>query len=164
VSGEFYFHRMAIFFLAVGIYLSIMEMMTQVKILYSHFLRTECLHESGAHFPTDAPKDNGGQGSTFSPTDLIGTALGSCMLTLMGIQAKKLGFALEHTTAEVEKQMAPDLPRRIGKLIVRIRSSMELTSEIRAKLEQAALTCPVHASLHPSIEQQITFEWGPREN
>jgi putative redox protein len=109
---------------------------------------------------TDAPKDNGGKGEAFSPTDLVGTALGSCMLTLMGIAAKKLGVPFEEASLEVEKIMAPDAPRRIGKLILQIRINMVPEESVRVKLEQAALSCPVHASLHPSIQQEVRFFWG----
>jgi putative redox protein len=134
--------------------------MTRVKVAYTGHLHTESLHESGALIATDAPKDNGGKGESFSPTDLIGTALGACMLTLMGLMAKKMGFELQGASAEVEKIMASDAPRRIGTLRVHVRVKMELDAVTRAKLEQAALTCPVHASLHPSIQQEIQFVWG----
>jgi putative redox protein len=134
--------------------------MSQIKILYTGHLHTECSHESGAVIATDAPKDNGGKGESFSPTDLVGTALASCMLTLMGLAAKKLGVEFRDASATVEKTMAPDAPRRIGKLSVHIRVRMELEPAVRAKLEQAALTCPVHASLHPSLQQEIHFAWG----
>lgn len=133
--------------------------MTKTKIIYRGDLRTEAVHESGAVLATDAPKDNQGKGEMFSPTDLLAVALASCMLTLMGIAARKLGIDLKGTTAEVEKEMHVE-PRRIGRLIVRVRSPLMPPPEARAKLEQVALTCPVQASLHPEIKQEIDFVWG----
>ena len=133
--------------------------MTMIKLTYQGNLRTRCTHESGSELITDAPKDNEGKGENFSPTDLVAVALASCMLTLMGIAARKLGIDFQ-ATAETEKEMALRPSRRIGKLTVRIRCPLALNPEERAKLEQAALTCPVHASLHPEIKQEIDFIWG----
>ena len=133
--------------------------MTMIKLTYQGNLRTRCTHESGSELITDAPKDNEGKGENFSPTDLVAVALASCMLTLMGIAARKLGIDFQ-ATAETEKEMALRPFRRIGKLTVRIRCPLALNPEERAKLEQAALTCPVHASLHPEIKQEIDFIWG----
>ncbi|MDE3045684.1 MAG: OsmC family protein [Verrucomicrobiota bacterium] len=134
--------------------------MTKTIFTYQGELRTVCRHESGVELVTDAPKDNQGKGESFSPTDLVAVALASCMLTLMGIAARKLGIDLKGMTAEAEKEMAAHPSRRIGKLVVRIRCPLALSPEQRAKLEQAALTCPVHASLHPDIKQEIDFVWG----
>lgn len=133
--------------------------MTKIKVIYKGDLRTEAFHESGSIVETDAPKDNQGKGERFSPTDLFALSLASCMLTLMGIGARKLAIDLKGATAEVEKEMASS-PRKIGKLVVRIRSSQNPPAEARAKLEEMALTCPVHASLHPSIKLEIDFVWG----
>src|SRR5271154_2645680 len=105
--------------------------MTKIKIKYLGDLRTECTHvESGAKIETDAPKDNGGKGIAFSPTDLFATSLVSCMVTLMGIQAKKLGFSIEGTTGEVEKEMVASPTRRVGKLIIRIRCPHSPSREV----------------------------------
>jgi len=131
-----------------------------MKVAYKGDLRTECMHESGTVIETDAPKDNQGKGECFSPTDLFAVSLASCMLTLMGMQAKKLGIDLKGASAEVEKEMVSSPMRRVGKLIVRFRIPVAPNPEARAKLEQAALTCPVHASLHPDIRQEIDFVWG----
>ena len=135
--------------------------MTNMKVRYLGDLRTECTHlESGVKILTDAPKDNEGKGMAFSPTDLLAVSVASCMITLMGIAAKKVGFDLSDTTAEVEKEMALTPKRRIGKVIVRIRCPRLPQPQIREKLEQAALQCPVHASLHEDVKQEIDFVWG----
>lgn len=135
--------------------------MTKIKVRYLGDLRTECTHmESGAKILTDAPKDNEGKGEAFSPTDLLAASVASCMLTIMGIAAKKVGFDLTETTAEVEKEMVAAPKRRVGKLIIRIRCHHLPSPQIREKLEQAALQCPVHASLHPEVRQEIDFVWG----
>ncbi len=111
---------------------------------------------SDATLRTDAPKDNEGQGRYFSPTDLVGTALGTCMLTIMGIVARRNGIAIEGATVTVQKHMNSN-PRRIGRLPVEIRVPGRLTAEQRQKLEAAARGCPVHASLHPDIDAPLTF-------
>jgi putative redox protein len=135
--------------------------MTKMKVQYLGDLRTECTHlESSTKILTDAPKDNEGKGMAFSPTDLLAVSVASCMITLMGIAAKKVGFDLAETTAEVEKEMVTAPVRRVGKLIIRIRCPHLPSPQIREKLEQAALHCPVHASLHPDVKQEIDFVWG----
>lgn len=134
--------------------------MTKMKVLYLGDLHTECTHESGVKIETDAPKDNMGRGEAFSPTDLFALSLGSCMITLMGIASKKLGIELKGTTVEVEKEMAAAGQRRIGKVIVRIRSSILPNPPAREKLEKAALDCPVRLSLHPDIKVEVDFVWG----
>jgi putative redox protein len=131
-----------------------------MKILYLGDLRTECAHESGAVVHTDAPKDNEGKGEHFSPTDLFAASLATCMLTLMGIAARKVGVELKGMTAEVQKEMAQTAPRRVGKIVIRIRSSVSPNPQIREKLERAALDCPVHHSIHPSIKVEVDFIWG----
>src|SRR5579872_4425493 len=120
--------------------------MTRMKAVYLGDLHTECEHESGDKIVTDAPKDNGGKGNRFSPTDLFAASLGTCMLTVMGIAARKAGVDLKGMTAEIVKEMASVPHRRVGKLIVRFRSSLSLDKMIREKLEKAALECPVHHS------------------
>lgn len=136
--------------------------MTKIKISYTGDLKTECIHEeSGAKIFTAAPRDIDPHGGTmFSPTDLLAASLGSCMITLMAIVAKKIGFDLKMCVAEVEKEMAPAPHRRIGRLVVRIRSSQVPTEPIRQKLEKAALECPVHLSLQADIKKEIDFIWG----
>jgi putative redox protein len=109
---------------------------------------------------TDAPKDNQGRGESFSPTDLVATALGSCILTVMGIKARSLGVDLAGTTATVEKEMANAPVRMIQRLTVKIHVPHSVSEEHRQRLETAAHTCPVHQSLHPDVQKPIQFIWG----
>ncbi|MBI2743372.1 MAG: OsmC family protein [Chlamydiales bacterium] len=134
--------------------------MTEVEIVYEGGLRTRCVHEeSGEALRTDAPKDNQGKGEFFSPTDLIGVALGSCILTIMGIYAKRHNLDLTGTKVNVSKEMKSG-PRRIGKITLNFTSPHKFDAEVQKQLEKAATECPVHASLHPDLEQIVTFEWG----
>lgn len=134
--------------------------MTHIKIRTTGKFHTEATHESGARIQTDAPKDNEGEGKLFSPTDLFAASLATCMITVMAIAAKKLGIANFEASGEVEKQMTPSPKRRIGTLIVRIRSPLSLSKEMCEKLERSAVDCPVHRSLHPDIKLEIDFVWG----
>ena len=119
--------------------------------------RVELKHgPTGSTIITDAPKDNHGEGSTFSPTDLVAAALGACMLTVMSIVAERDGISLAGMTVEVTKQMT-DQPRRIGALPVVIHMPKALSPEQRIKLERVARTCPVSHSLNPLIEAEIGF-------
>lgn len=120
----------------------------------------KCTHPSGAIIETDAPKDIQGKGEEFSPTDLFAVSVGSCMLTLMSIRANQLGIELKGMTAEVEKQMAAAPKRKVGKIIIRIRSSYSPDQSTQSKLEQAAIDCPVHLSLHPDVKIELDFIWG----
>ena len=123
-------------------------------------LRTEMVHgPSGTRVLTDAPVDNHGKGEAFSPTDLVASALGSCMLTIMGIVAKRDGIALEGTVVAVAKHMTSELPRKIARIEVAFTMARGIAPEARAKLEKAAYTCPVALSLHPDIAQVVTFTW-----
>lgn len=136
--------------------------MVEIRIQYEGGLRCSAVHgPSGARLSTDAPVDNHGKGESFSPTDLLATGLGVCMLTIMGIVAERQGWDFSRAGVTVEKSMVSDPIRRIGKLAVRIRVRGSFDAEARAVLEKAALTCPVHESLHPSIEIPVVFEWDP---
>jgi putative redox protein len=135
--------------------------MVAIQLEYQGNLHCKAVHSpSGAELTTDAPKDNQGRGESFSPTDLVAAALGSCMVTLMGIMARTLNIDIAGATATVEKEMTTAPPRRIQRLTVRIHVPRDLSSENREKLERAARTCPVHESLHPDIEIPIKFTWG----
>ncbi len=135
--------------------------MVAIQLEYQGVLHCKAVHgPSGVGLTTDAPKDNRGRGESFSPTDLVATALGSCMLTMMGIMARTQKIDIAGATATVEKEMTTAPPRRIQRLTVRIHVPHHLSSEDRKKLEQAALTCPVHKSLHPDVETPIEFTWG----
>ena len=109
---------------------------------------------------TDAPVDNMGKGEAFSPTDLVATALGTCMLTIMGILAKRHEINIEGTTASVVKEMVSTPMRRIGRLIVTIQVPAKVGDEDRKRFAAAVLACPVHKSLHPDIDIQLQFKWG----
>ena len=135
--------------------------MVKSRVTYQGDLRCEATHEpSGSRIHTDAPKDNQGKGESFSPTDLVATALGSCILTVMGIVADRRGIDLSGAYAEVDKHMIADPVRRIGRLNVQIVVPGSVTPEDQKILERAAHTCPVHKSLHPDIDTPIVFEWG----
>jgi len=124
------------------------------------------LHCNSVHGPshtklaTDAPVDNQGRGESFSPTDLIATSLGTCMLTTMGIVARTINVDLTGATATVEKEMTSTPPRKVHRLTVEIRVPLATTPENRQRLENAAHTCPVKKSIHPDIETPIEFVWG----
>lgn len=136
--------------------------MVEIEISYEGRLRCRAVHgPSGTTLSTDAPKDNMGQGESFSPTDLVATALGSCMLTIMGIVAQRHSIDLAGTTVTVRKDMVATPARRIGCLTVDIRVPRAVSPEQRSLLENAAHTCPVHKSLHPDIETPVRFHWGP---
>ena len=135
--------------------------MVQIDIAYQGQLRCEAVHgPSGTKLSTDAPKDNHGKGESFSPTDLVATALGTCMLTIMGIVAQRHNISLDGATVSVGKEMAASPARRIGRLTVDIHVPGKLDDEQRKLLENAAHTCPVHKSLHPEIEIPVVFHWA----
>ncbi|WP_298301805.1 OsmC family protein [Hydrotalea sp.] len=131
-------------------------------VLYKGNLRTELTHlQSGTLIENDAPTDNQGKGERFSPTDLVATALGSCMITTMGIKANTMNIDLTGTKAEVTKIMKSD-PRRIGKIITHIlfpHSLHHLEEKQKQILENTARTCPVAKSLHSDLETDIQFTW-----
>ena len=131
------------------------------KIIYTGQLRTQATHlRSKTQIQTDAPIDNNGRGESFSPTDLVATALGSCMMTIMGIKAENKGWNLDNTTIEIEKIMAAN-PRRIETIKVAIDFPKTAPTDQKAKeiLESAARNCPVTKSIHPEIHQDIQFHW-----
>jgi putative redox protein len=135
--------------------------MVKIEIAYQGHLRCTAIHtDSGAALLTDAPKDNMGNGESFSPTDLVATALGTCMLTTMGIAAQRQNIDLSGTRVEVTKEMVADPQRRIGRLTVKFDVPARLSPEQRQKLESVARTCPVQKSLHPDVQTPITFNWG----
>ncbi|MBE2180857.1 MAG: OsmC family protein [Chthoniobacterales bacterium] len=134
--------------------------MVKVQLRYDGDLRCTAVHgPSGQELHTDAPVDNHGRGESFSPTDLVATALGSCMATLMGIAAARHDIDLRGMTVEVTKEMSAAAPRRIARLPTTIRVPLPATHPKRVLLENAALTCPVHHSLHPDIEKPVDFQW-----
>src|SRR3984957_4483342 len=135
--------------------------MVTIDIEYKGDLRCEAVHQSsGTHLNTDAPKDNQGKGESFSPSDLVATALGSCMMTIMGIAARSLNVDLKGTRITVQKEMVATPLRRIGKLAVKIAIPVRVTDEQKQKLQQPALTCPVYKSLHPDVQTPVEFLWA----
>ena len=129
------------------------------KITYLGHLRTSSVHlQSGTEILSDAPVDNHGKGEAFSPTDLVANALGSCILTIMGIKAQDLNVDISGTTAEVTKSMQAE-PRRIAKIEINITFDKPQEEKTKKILEKAAMTCPVFNSLHPDLEKDIHFNW-----
>ena len=129
------------------------------KVIYLGDLRTSSVHlQSGSEIISDAPLDNNGKGEAFSPTDTVANALATCMFTIMGIKAKDMGVSMQGSVAEVTKTMAAD-PRRISKIKVVFNLKSDADEKARVILERAAMHCPVHYSLHPDIERDITFNW-----
>lgn len=129
------------------------------KIIYQGALRTQATHlGSGNQLITDAPLDNNGKGEAFSPTDLVATALGSCMLTMMGIKARSMDFDLEDASVSVTKIMA-SAPRRIAEIKVHLRLKQNCDDRTRKVLEETALHCPVSKSLGSELKQSVSFEW-----
>jgi putative redox protein len=127
--------------------------------------KTQLQHgPSGSALATEAPKDNGGTGGSFSPTDLVGAALAACALTTMALAASREAIAFGEAKATVEKRMTPP-PRRIGELVLQILMPSGLTRPQRARLEEVAHGCPVARSLHPDMKLPITFAYPdePRE-
>ena len=135
--------------------------MVEITARYEGNLRCTVTHgPSGATIRTDAPKDNHGEGSAFSPTDLLAAALPACMMTIMGIVAERHGLDLTGMTAETEKVMTAQPPRRVASLKTRLTIPLPADHPQRQLLEQAAHTCPVHKSLHPDIDAAIEFRWS----
>jgi len=132
--------------------------MVKMTATYTGGLRCEVVHEpSGSLIRTDAPKDNMGKGELFSPTDMVGAALATCILTTLGIVAQRNGIRFESARAEVEKEMTPVPTRKIASLRVTVRLPPGLSPEHRRKLEAAGHHCPVHKSLHPDVAVSLQF-------
>lgn len=135
-------------------------MSVEINLVYEGDLHCSAVHApSGTSLITDAPVDNGGKGEAFSPTDLVATALGGCILTIMGIVAKRDGMPIEGTTVTVIKEMASIPARRIGSLTVTVTlpAKCRLGQAERRKLESAAKACPVAHSLHP--DTIVSIRW-----
>ena len=136
--------------------------MPTVKTTYLGDLRTNSTHlQSGNQLITDAPTDNMGKGEAFSPTDLLATATGTCILTTMAIVAQRDGIELSNSEVEVTKIMTQTPPRRVARLEInlKMKANVVLSEEQIKKLENTAHKCPVSLSLHPDVEQVLTFEW-----
>lgn len=134
--------------------------MVEITARYQGSLRCEAVHgPSKAALLTDAPVDNHGKGEAFSPTDLVATALATCMMTIMGIYAARHGVDLAGMSARTVKEMTTEGPRRIAALRTVIEMPLPADHPHRAAFENAAHACPVHKSLHPDVHAPIEFVW-----
>ena len=134
--------------------------MVAIQMEYQGDLHCKAVHgPSRSELFTDAPKDNQGRGETFSPTDLVATALGTCILTTLGILASTLDVTITGAIATVTKEMTSAPPRRIKRLATTIHIPGLLTPGVQQKFERAAHACPVHRSLHPDVQAPIAFIW-----
>ena len=135
--------------------------MATVTAKYLGDLRTECVHvASGTTLVTDAPVDNQGNGESFSPTDLCATALATCAMTIIGIYGRSHDVDVTGATIEITKTMSAN-PRRIAKIeMIFHMPDRDYTDHQKMMIQRAALTCPVHLSLHPDVEQVFTFKWA----
>lgn len=138
--------------------------MATAETIYTGELRTRATHmASGTTIITDAPVDNHGKGEAFSPTDLLAASLGSCMVTIMGIEAEKRGFDIDGTKVTVTKIMSSD-PRRVSEVDVVLRfPHNNYTEQEKRLLTHISKTCPVALSLHPDIKQNISIFYGSYE-
>lgn len=138
--------------------------MVKINVEYTGDLRCRAVHgPSSAALITDAPRDNHGKGEAFSPTDTLATALGTYMLTVMGIACKKSGWSIDGARATVEKHMTTEAPRRVAKLVVQVSIPSErsalLDEAARKQLESTAENCPVRLSLSASTEVVTSYDW-----
>ncbi len=134
--------------------------MVEIKLNYEGSLHCSAIHSpSGDTLVTDAPLDNNGLGQAFSPTDLLATALGSCMATVIGIVAKRKEIAVEGMKVNIRKYMSDDQPRRVKRLELDLEIPLPASHPDRKLLESAARGCPVHHSIHPDIEVVMNWVW-----
>jgi len=134
--------------------------MVPQSFLYLGELRCKATHgPSGVELVTDAPTDNQGRGESFSPTDLVVTALTTCEVTTMGIVASRDNVTLDGTKVFAEKHMSTDAPRRIARIVVRMDFPTGIPKRYREKLELIARTCPVARSLHPDVTLDLAFSY-----
>lgn len=134
--------------------------MVKMSVIYEGGLRCSAVHgPSGSKIETDAPADNHGRAERFSPTDLMGAALASCIATTLGIVALRKGWKLEGMRVDVSKEMSSSGPRRIARLPVEIHMPATMTAEERAEVERVADACPVRKSLHPEVEVPLKLHW-----
>lgn len=137
-------------------------MSVEMEIQYRAGLKCVAKHlQSGAKLETEAPKDNGGSGMKFSPTDLVATALGTCVLTIMGLAAQKAGVDMGDVSAHVVKDMVAEPHRMIGsiKVAIKVPNWRNIPEADRKRIECAAMACPVKNSLHPDVKLTLTFEY-----
>lgn len=131
-------------------------------IVYQGDLRTELTHlQSGTVIENDAPTDNHGKGERFSPTDMLATSYGSCMITTMAIRAADMNLNFDGTKINITKIMSTDAPRRVAGIKAELffTENFKATDEQKVQLERIARSCPVEKSLHPDIQLDVTFNW-----
>ena len=138
--------------------------MVRIEIRYAGELHCQATHApSSSELDTDAPVDNQGKGASFSPTDLLATALGTCMATTMGIVARRKGWTIDGITLSVDKHMATQPPRRVERLAAAFHVppaiAAGLDDQAKRELENTARTCPVALSLSPSVAIDLRFDW-----
>jgi putative redox protein len=134
--------------------------MVEIDVLYEGDLHCHATHgPSRAEIDTDAPVDNKGKGEAFSPTDLLATSAGVCMMTVMGIYARERGIDLKGSRVHVVKEMVADPRRRVGRLVITVDFPRSVPEENRQALENAGTTCPVHLSLSPDVKRDITYRY-----
>jgi putative redox protein len=137
-------------------------MLVEITGKYIGAKKVQLVHgPSGEVLITEAPKDNGGEGKSFSPTDLVAAAYGSCVMTTIAIVAERSSLSVEGMHMRVEKHMQGE-PRRIGNIPLEVHLPESLSDQDRRKLERAGLACPVHKSLHPDVKAEITFVYDVR--
>ncbi|MBP9214647.1 MAG: OsmC family protein [Chitinophagaceae bacterium] len=132
------------------------------RIVYTGDLRTELTHlQSGTVIENDAPTDNQGKGERFSPTDMLATSLGSCMITTMAIRAADMNLNFTGTSINITKIMSSDAPRRVSGIAAELNFTKDFvaTDEQKEQLIRIARSCPVEKSLHPAIKLDVTFNW-----
>lgn len=135
--------------------------MVRIDVVYEGELHAVANHgPSGCEVATDAPVDNRGRGESFSPTDLLSAAVGTCMLTVMGITAQEAGWEIAGARLAMEKHMETT-PRRVVRLVLRFDMPTVPSAHARRTLESAARGCPVAQSIHPDIELDVEFAWQP---
>ncbi|MCU0395362.1 MAG: OsmC family protein [Chitinophagaceae bacterium] len=132
------------------------------SIVYNGALRCSAVHnQSGTSIESDAPTDNRGKGERFSPTDLTCTSLGLCLITTMAIKATDMGIELAGATVDIRKFMSAEPPRRIVKIVAEVKlPALDISARDREVLEATGNACPVARSLHPDIDQQISYHWA----
>ncbi|HWD88969.1 MAG TPA: OsmC family protein [Mucilaginibacter sp.] len=134
--------------------------MATIETTYLGDLRTENIHvQSGSKLITDAPTDNQGKGESFSPTDLLGVALGTCMLTTIGIKTRNEGINIVGAKCSVTKIMTSSPPRKVAELQIKLKFPHQYTEQQQKLLEDICLTCPVYLSLHSDMAKTVDFGW-----
>jgi putative redox protein len=134
--------------------------MATVETTYLGDLRTENTHvQSGTKILTDAPTDNLGKGQAFSPTDLLAVALGTCMLTTIGIKTRNSGLNIDGAKCSVTKVMTSAPPRKVAELQIKLKFPQQYTAEQQKLIEELCLSCPVYLSLHPDMAKTVDFGW-----